>query len=110
MELNATVREKKGYVALLEYKDFIKIWAGNTISRFGDAVDSIAFLWMVYELTGSTLMMGTVMAVNAAPTVLFGMPAGVLVDRVNKKKIMILTDYIRGFNTALMAFLYITGG
>lgn len=106
MELNVATTEEKGYKALLKYKDFIKIWVGNTISRFGDAIDSIAFLWMVYEMTGSTLMMGTVMAVNAAPAVLFGMMAGVLVDRMNKRKVMIITDLLRGISTALMAFLY----
>ncbi|HCJ58551.1 MAG TPA: hypothetical protein DHV55_15220 [Clostridiaceae bacterium] len=108
MEFNAAETEKRGYGALLKYKDFLKIWAGNTISRFGDAIDSIAFLWMVYKMTGSTLMMGTVMAVNAAPAVLFGMPAGVLVDRMNKKNVMIFTDLLRGFSTAIMAFLYIS--
>jgi len=107
MELNVVATEEKGYKALLKYRDFIKIWVGNTISRFGDAIDSIAFLWMVYEMTGSTLMMGTVMAVNAAPSVLFGMTAGVLVDRMDKKKVMIITDLLRGFSTAIMAFLYI---
>ncbi|MCQ1528398.1 MFS transporter [Lutispora saccharofermentans] len=109
MELSGVETEKRGYRALLQYKDFLKIWAGNTISRFGDAIDSIAFLWMVYKMTGSTLMMGTVMAVNAAPAVLFGMPAGVLVDRMDKKKVMIITDLLRGITTALMAFLYISG-
>jgi len=107
MELNVVTTEEKGYKALLNYKDFIKIWVGNTISRFGDAIDSIAFLWMVYEMTGSTLMMGTVMAVNAAPAVLFGMTAGVLVDRMDKKKVMIVTDLLRGLSTAVMAILYI---
>ncbi|WP_372994551.1 MFS transporter [Lutispora sp.] len=106
MDLNVVTTEEKGYKALLKYKDFIKIWVGNTVSRFGDAIDSIAFLWMVYEMTGSTLMMGTVMAVNAAPAVLFGMMAGVLVDRMDKKKVMIITDLLRGFSTAMMAFLY----
>lgn len=108
MEYNVVEAEKRGYRVLLQYKDFMKIWAGKTISRFGDAIDSIAFLWMVYKLTGSTLMMGTIMAVNAAPAVLFGIPAGVLVDRMNKKKVMILTDLLRGFTTAIMAFLYIS--
>lgn len=109
MELNAEALEKSGFRALLQYRDFIKIWIGNTISRFGDAIDSIAFLWMVYKMTGSTLMMSTVMAVNAIPAVIFGMAAGVLVDRMDKKKVMIVVDIIRGLTTAVMAFLYISG-
>lgn len=42
-------------------------------------------MWMIYSLTGSTAMMGTIMAVNALPSLLFGMAAGVLVDRMDKK-------------------------
>jgi DHA3 family macrolide efflux protein-like MFS transporter len=65
-------------------------------------------MWLMYKLTGSTLLMGTVMAVSAIPS-LFGMVAGVLVDRMDKKKVMIWTDLLRGVSTAIIALLYIMG-
>ncbi|MGE5631848.1 MAG: MFS transporter [Caulobacteraceae bacterium] len=49
------------------------------------------------------------MAVNALPSLLFGMAAGVFVDRLDKRKIMIAADLLRGISTALIAFLFITG-
>ncbi len=46
----------KGLKILTKYPQFFKLWIGNTISRLGDSIDAIAFMWMVYELTGSSAM------------------------------------------------------
>jgi DHA3 family macrolide efflux protein-like MFS transporter len=107
METRTEIPQNNGFKVLLNYPDFLKVWFGRTISRFGDALDSIAFMWMMYKLTGSTLLMGTVMAVSAIPS-LFGMAAGVFVDRMDKRKIMISMDLLRGLSTGLIAFLFIT--
>lgn len=109
MEIKTNISEKSGFSALLQYKSFMLIWLGNTVSRFGDAIDTIAFMWMVYKLTDSLIMMGTIMAVNALPSLIFGMIAGVFVDRMVKRKVMIITDLLRGASTALIALLYLTG-
>lgn len=109
METRTEVKVQSGFVALMQYPDFIKVWLGRTISRFGDALDGIAFMWLMYKLTGSTLLMGTVMAVSAVPS-LFGMAAGVLVDRMDKKKVMVWMDMLRGCSTAFIALLFITEG
>jgi DHA3 family macrolide efflux protein-like MFS transporter len=105
----SVTKEQKGLMVLLQYPDFIKVWIGRTISRFGDALDGIAFMWLMYKLTGSTLLMGTVMAVSAIPS-MFGMVAGVVVDRMDKKKVMIWMDLLRGISTAIIAMLYMIGG
>lgn len=108
METKTEIKQNNGFASLLQYPDFLKVWFGRTISRFGDALDSIAFMWLMYKLTGSTLLMGTVMAVSAVPS-MFGMAFGVLVDRMNKKKIMIWMDLLRGISTGAIAFLYFVG-
>lgn len=107
MEVKASVAKKNGFGVLKGYPDFLKVWLGRTISRFGDAIDGIAFMWLMYKLTGSTLLMGSVMAVSAIPS-LFGMAAGVFVDRMNKKKVMVLMDLLRGVSTSGIAVLFIT--
>lgn len=109
MEIKAEARQGAGFSALLQYPDFIKVWFGRTISRFGDALDGIAFMWLMYKLTGSTILMGTVMAVSAVPS-MFGMAAGVLVDRMDKKKVMVWMDLLRGASTAVIALLYMIDG
>jgi DHA3 family macrolide efflux protein-like MFS transporter len=107
MEVKVNVANKNGFGVLKNYPDFLKVWLGRTISRFGDALDGIAFMWLMYKLTGSTLLMGSVMAVSAIPS-LFGMAAGVFVDRMDKKKVMILMDLLRGVSTTVIAVLFMT--
>ena len=109
MVTKSETKQQSGFAILLQYPDFLKVWIGRTISRFGDALDGIAFMWLMYKLTGSTLLMGTVMAVSAIPS-LFGMAAGVFVDRMDKKKIMVWMDLLRGLSTAAIAILYMAGG
>lgn len=108
MNADTQAVERNGFPALLQYRSFMLIWLGNTVSRFGDAIDSIAFMWMIYKLTGSFIMMGTIMAVNALPSLIFGLMAGVLVDRMSKRKAMIVTDLLRFAATAFIAFLFMT--
>ena len=101
--------KKKGLKTLLKYPDFIKLWSGNTISRLGDSIDSIAMMWMIYELTGSTIFMGTMLVCNFLPNILFGMFMGVFVDRWQKKPIMVFGDIGRGLSVAGLAILYFLG-
>lgn len=89
-------------------KEYLKIMLANVIGRFGDSIDSIAYAWMVYELTGSTSWLAVVVGVNAIPTILFQPFAGVLVDYFDKKKVVVLCDLGRGavvFTTGMMLIL-----
>lgn len=108
MESKTEIKKQNGLSVLIQYPDFIKVWIGRTISRFGDALDGIAFMWLMYKLTGSTLLMGSVMAVSVIPS-LFGMVAGVIVDRMDKKKVMVWMDLMRGISTAVIALFYLVG-
>ena len=70
--------------------------AGNAISRFGDALDTVAFGWLVYRLTGSTLMMGMLYTVNALPGLIFGLAGGLLADRRPPARTFALLCALRG--------------
>lgn len=107
METVAT-NKKNGIKELLPYKSFTTLVFANFISRFGDSLDSIAFGWMVYILTGSKLLLGTLLAVNAIPNILFSAFAGVLVDRLKKKNVLIVGYIGRGIMVSIVAFLFMT--
>ena len=66
-------------------KNFCLYMIGNLISRFGDSIDSIAYGWMVYKITGSMALMALLFGVNAVPTIIFQPIAGVFVDYKKKK-------------------------
>ncbi len=77
-------------------RSFLILWQGQLISTLGDAVYSIALGFWVLSVTGSTALMGTLMAASTLPGVLISPFAGVLIDRCNKKRLFIITDIIRG--------------
>lgn len=109
MSETVLVQEKQGIRGLSQHKSYLVMIAAKIISRFGDSVDSIAYSWMVYLLTGSELLMGTLYAVNFIPGIAFSMFTGVLVDRWSKKKVIILTNTGRGVMVMTTALLHFTG-
>ena len=92
-------------------KDFTLLWQGQLVSYLGDVIYSFALSFWVLEVTGSTALMGFITAASMVPRLILGPFAGVLVDKWNRKKIIVMTDAIRGILStfvgiaALMGFL-----
>lgn len=105
---SAVVEKKPGLKQLFQYKSYMTLLTANIISRFGDSIDSVAYEWMVYVLTGSKLLMGALLAVNALPNILFSIFSGVIVDHYPKKKAVIIGYTGRGIIVCITASLYLT--
>ena len=73
-------------------RNFVLLWTGQFVSQVGDRLAMVAFPWLVYTETGSTLSTGIVLAIYTLPYVLFGMFAGVVVDRFNKRRVMLMAE------------------
>jgi MFS family permease len=76
--------------------NFFLLWQGQLVSALGDVVYSIALGFWVLKVTGSTALMGTLMAASVLPRVIISPFAGVLVDRSDRKRLLVLMDLIRG--------------
>jgi len=87
-------------------KNYTKLLAATFITRFGDYIDSIAFSWMVYVMTGSRVLMGSIFAISIIPNIIVLPFAGVLADSFNKKVITVLGDLLRSFSVAILALFY----
>jgi len=85
------------------------LWAAGFISTAGDSLHQVAIMWLVYELTGSKTATGLIAMAQYLPAVLFGVFAGALVDRWNRKKVMIAADGARVVLVALIPTLYLVG-
>lgn len=96
------------YRALLKEKNYIKSTLASFITRIGDGIDMIAFSWLVYEITGSTVLMASISAVNMIPNITIGFISGVLCKYLDEKKIMWICDFGRGVCVSLIAVLYLT--
>ena len=88
---------------------FIVIFAGQAFSLFGSRLVQFALVWWITETTGlaSTLAFASIVAM--LPQVLLGPFAGALVDRWNRKTVMMVSDSIIALVVVALAFLYGTG-
>jgi MFS family permease len=78
--------------SLRRNRDFLLLWSGQAISVLGTRVAAVAYPLLVLTLTHSPARVGLVSFANWIPAVLFGLPAGALVDRWNRKRVMIWCD------------------
>ena len=85
-----------GVAQVLRLRDFRLLWLGQAISDFGDSLTALALLILVNRLTGSTLALGGMLIVLAIPQLTFGLIAGVYVDRLDRRRIMLASDLLRG--------------
>jgi DHA3 family macrolide efflux protein-like MFS transporter len=79
------------------------------VSQAGDKFYMLALSFMVLETTGSVSKMGIALFAGMLPLVTTGLFAGVVVDRVNRKKIIIITDILRGIIVSFVSLLYAHG-
>jgi MFS family permease len=94
IEANAVAADEQ-IEPLARNRAFLLLWAGQFVSQVGDRLAALAFPWLVYTSTGSALGTGAVFALYTLPYVLFGAFAGVAVDRVDKRRLMIVADLLR---------------
>lgn len=90
---------------LLFNRNFSLLWIGALISQLGDKFYFIAIAWWILMKTHSPLTMGFFLAASLLPGLVLGPFAGVLIDRWNRKYVLVLSDIIRGFLVCIIAYL-----
>ena len=92
------------FVSLLRNnRNYRYTWAGQVVSEIGDHFNNIAVFSLAVAHTKSGLVVSGVMLSRAIPAVLIGPVAGVVLDRLNRKQVMIASDLIRA--VVAMAFI-----
>ena len=77
--------------------DFWKFWAGQTISTLGSSFTSFALPLLIFTLTGSSFNLALTVVATVLPYLLFGLVIGAWVDRVDRKRVMVIADLARAF-------------
>jgi len=90
---------------ILDNKNFGLLWFGQLVSQLGDKIFSLAMMWYVLKLTDSSSYVSLVMVFTILPVILFGTISGVIVDRISKKWIIVLSDLLRGLLVLGTAYL-----
>ncbi len=78
--------------ALWRNRDFLLLWSGQTVSTLGSGVSTIAFPFLILGLTGSPALAGIAGALRSLPYLFLSLPVGALIDRWNRKWVMIVCD------------------
>lgn len=95
-----------GYLSLLEKNSaFRNLWYGQVISELGNWVNSIALYALILQLTGSGMAMAAAMMAKLLPMVIISPFAGVVIDRIDRKKVLIASDILRCFT--VLGFLIV---
>ncbi len=83
------------------HRDFAFFWTGNFLSNIGTWMQNLALGWLVLEITNSPFLLGLNGFLGSAPSLFFSLPGGAIADRLNRRKLMVVSQ------TAMMALALI---
>src|ERR1043165_4900008 len=93
------------FAEVLRNQNFRLLWIGESVSVLGDHFFVIALPWLVLQLTGDSLAMGTVLALSAIPRALLMLVGGALTDRFSPRRLMIASNAARFVLVSLLTAL-----
>src|SRR3954465_12940449 len=108
-ELQPKMRKQPHLTRALKHRNYRLFFAGQTVSLVGTWITRIATSWLVYRLTHSTWMLGLVRFFGLVPPLLFGPGAGVLVDRWDRHRVLVVTQALSLVQSAVLAWLAFSG-
>ena len=98
-----------GLFRALSYRNYRLFFFGQSISLIGTWMQQVAMSWLVYRLTGSALLLGTVGFTSQIPTFLVAPFAGVLADRSDRRLLLLATQSLAMVQALLLAYFVFSG-
>jgi MFS family permease len=96
-------------LAPLRFRDFRLLWTGMALSLLGDGVLLVALAWQAYQLSNRPAAMSMVGVALTVPQIILVLFGGVVSDRVERRRLMLTADVVRGASLAVLAWLSIRG-
>jgi MFS family permease len=98
----------RGFAAL-RFRNYRLYWFGQIVSLVGTWMQSVSQPWLVLQLGGSPIQLGEVLALQYLPSTLLAPFGGVLADRVDKRKALMITEFVAMVEAGILAVLTATG-
>jgi MFS family permease len=86
--------------------NFRRLWLAETVSQMGDGLTSLAILVVINRLTGSVTALAALAITASLPQLVFGLHAGVIADRMDRRRLMIASDLLRGLAVLSLAWIH----
>ncbi len=83
---------------------YYKLFTGAVVSNLGDGMATVAYPWLASAITRNPILVALVAVAQRLPWLIFTLPAGVITDRVDRRRAMIAMDLLRGCLTLAVAF------
>jgi MFS family permease len=93
----------------LRHRDFRHLWIGTSMMSGGQWIQQVTLNWLMYELTNSAMWLGVLNAMRAFPFLISSPIAGVAADRMDRRKLMMATQYFLMVMAFLMGLLVASG-
>jgi MFS family permease len=90
------------------YRDFRVMWIGAFVSTIGTFVQQFAQSWLVYDLTKDPFYLGLDLFLGQLPIMLFSLVGGVFADRLDRRRMLLLSQYIQMVCAFVLAILFFT--
>src|SRR6266480_4571831 len=104
----AVIAPHDGYLTLLRKRSFLYLWLAQLISMTCFFASNYAVLVLIEEVTGSTILIGLAIICFSLPALILGAPAGVFVDRVNKRRVLLASNFLRAIATFIFVISLLT--
>ncbi|GLV59462.1 MFS transporter [Dictyobacter sp. S3.2.2.5] len=102
----AIAQSNKGFLTLLKKRNFLRLWLAQLISMTILNATNYALIMLINSIVPhSTIMIGLAIICFSVPAVLFGAPAGVFVDRLDKRRVLWTSNCLRAIVTLIFAFV-----
>jgi MFS family permease len=85
--------------------NYWKLWSSSVVSNLGDGVAMIAYPWLASAITRNAVLIALIAVVQRLPWLLFTLPAGVITDRVDRRKLMLWMNVLRTIITVVVAIV-----
>jgi MFS family permease len=93
----------------LKHRNYRYLWSGTLLMGAGQWIQQVTLGWLLYDLTGSSILLGLLNGARAIPFLVAGPIAGVVADRVDRRKLLLLVQHSLFATTFIMGFLTATG-
>ena len=102
-------KTKTDYRTILKQDGYRKLLISTSVNRFGDSLDAVAFAWLVYEITKNGAWSAVIFGLNILPNVIVQPFAGAVVERLNKKHVIVYTHILRAMLLTVFLMMFISG-